>query len=87
LRQEAKAAIRSIEIDFPEYAELISPKPASLERVQKNLKANEVMITWFIGQTSSYVWAIGSSGNPQFKTLKLTQSKFKKRYMAPYAKP
>lgn len=78
LRQEAKATIRSIEIDFPEYAELISPKPASLELVQKNLKANEVMITWFIGQTSSYVWAIGSAGNPQFKTLKLTQASLRK---------
>ena len=78
LRQEAKATIRSIEIDFPEYAELISPKPASLERVQKNLKANEVMITWFIGQTSSYVWAIGGAGNPQFKTLKLTQTNLRK---------
>ena len=78
LRQEAKATIRSIEIDFPEYAELISPKPASLERVQKNLKANEVMITWFIGQTSSYVWAIGSTGNSQFKTLKLTQADLRK---------
>jgi len=78
LRQEAKATIRSIEIDFPEYAELISPKPASLERVQKNLKANEVMITWFIGQTSSYVWAIGSTGNPQFKKLNLTQANLRK---------
>lgn len=78
LREEAKVTIRSIEIDFPEYAELISPKPASLERVQKNLKANEVMVTWFIGQTSSYVWAIDSSGNPQFKTLNLTQANLRK---------
>jgi CHAT domain-containing protein len=78
LREEAKVTIRSIEIDFPEYAELISPKPASLERVQKNLKANEVMVTWFIGQSSSYVWAIGSSGNPQFKTLSLTQANLRK---------
>jgi len=78
LRQEAKAAIRSIEIDFPEYAELISPKPASLGKVQKNLKADEVMITWFVGQSNSYAWAIGATGNPQFKTLNITQVNLKK---------
>jgi CHAT domain-containing protein len=78
LREEAKATIRSIEIDFPEYAELISPKPASLERVQKSLKPNEVLLTWFIGQNNSYVWAVTASGNPQFKTINLNQATLKK---------
>ncbi len=78
LREEAKVTIRSIEIDFPEYAELISPKPASLERVQKSLKPNEVLVTWFIGQNNSYVWAVTATGNPQFKTINLNQAVLKK---------
>ncbi len=78
LRQEAKATFRSIEIDFPEYAELISPKPASLDRVQKNLKSNEVLLTWFIGQTSSYVWAVSANGGPQFKSLSISQANLRK---------
>jgi CHAT domain-containing protein len=78
LRQEAKAVFRSIEIDFPEYAELISPKPASLDRVQKNLKSNEVLVTWFIGQSGSYVWAVSATGAPQFKALSLSQVNLRK---------
>jgi CHAT domain-containing protein len=78
LRQEAKTIFRSIEIDFPEYAELISPKPASLDRVQKNLKSNEVLLTWFIGQTSSYVWAVSANGSPQFKALSVSQANLRK---------
>jgi CHAT domain-containing protein len=78
LRLESKKALRLIELDFPEYAELISPKPASLEKAQKSLKANEALVTWFIGKNSSYVWAVTGSGPVQFKTLTITQVQLRK---------
>lgn len=78
LRLESKQALHSIGLDFPTYAELISPKPASLERVQKTLGPNEVLITWFIGKNKSYVWAVPNSGPIQFKSLTITQSQLRK---------
>ena len=73
LRKEAKHTAGLIEFSFPEYAELVSPKPVSLSKVQKMLKPNEAMVTWFIGQHSSYVWAVTAQGVPEFKALSINQ--------------
>jgi len=73
LRKQAKHTAHLIELDFPEYAELVNPKPVSLSKVQKTLKPNEAMVTWFIGQHSSYVWAVTAQGVPEFKALSINQ--------------
>lgn len=71
LRKEAKHTAGLIEFSFPEYAELVSPKPVSLSKVQKMLQPNEVLVTWFVGQHSSYVWALPAQGKPEFKSLSI----------------
>ena len=77
LRLEAKTTLRSIEIDFPDYAELISPKPSSISRVQKALRPNEVLITWFVGHSQTYIWAIQANGDSYFKSTSLTRQQLK----------
>lgn len=78
LRTDAKKTLHLIELDFPDYAALISPKPVALDRLAKLLKPHEVLVTWFIGQHKSYVWAVTSTGTPQFKTLAITQGELRK---------
>jgi len=66
LRKEAAHTEKLIELDFPDYADLISPKPATLDKVQKTIRDNELLVSWFIGRDRSYVWAIPATGEPQF---------------------
>ena len=78
LRLEAKRAAHLIALDFPEYAELVSPRPITLEKIQKLIKSNETMVTWFIGKQSSYVWAVNQQGEPLFKSIAMGQAEVRK---------
>lgn len=73
LRKDAKRAAMLIALDFPAYAELINPKPISLEKIQKTIKPNETLVTWFVGTKSSYVWAVNQQGAPLFKAISIGQ--------------
>jgi CHAT domain-containing protein/tetratricopeptide (TPR) repeat protein len=73
LRKDAKRATMLIGLDFPEYAELVNPKPITLEKIQKTIKSNETLITWFVGTKTSYVWAVNQQGTPLFKALPVGQ--------------
>jgi len=77
LRKEAKHTAGLIEFSFPEYADLVNPKPVSMLKVQKILKPNEVLVTWFIGQQVSYVWAVPAQGSPEFKTLAIKKAQLR----------
>jgi len=73
LRKDAKRATMLIALDFPEYAELVNPKPISLEKIQKTIKPNETLVTWFVGTKTSYVWAVNQQGAPLFKAIPVGQ--------------
>lgn len=65
-REEIK---KEIERKFPDYAELVEPKPASVERTQKALKPDEVLISWYFADNIGYVWAITKDRPVQFFQL------------------
>ena len=59
----ARAAIASeIEKRFPAYAELISPKPATIAQARALLKPDEALVVTWLGERGSYVWAVPKSG-------------------------
>jgi CHAT domain-containing protein len=60
---------KEIEKKFPDYAELVEPKPASIERTQRLLKSDEVLVSWYFSENVGYVWAIGKQGAPRFAQL------------------
>ncbi|MCE7505941.1 CHAT domain-containing protein [Polynucleobacter sp. IMCC30063] len=60
---------KEIEKKFPEYAELVDPKPATVERTQKLLKPDEVLVSWYFADTVGYVWAISKDAPVQFVQL------------------
>jgi CHAT domain-containing protein len=51
-----------IEKRFPDYAELIDPKPVSITQVQSALRTGETLISIYLGEDASFVWAVPKSG-------------------------
>ena len=66
LRDTRAAFAEQIEDAFPEYAELMSPRPATIAEVQANLSAGEALIATFVGEDGTYVWAIPKAGPVAF---------------------
>jgi CHAT domain-containing protein len=61
-----------IERRFPDYANLIDPKPVTLEQARKVLEPDEAMVTFYLGEAKSFVWAVPASGTPAFASAPLS---------------
>ncbi len=66
LRDARAALAEEIEAAFPEYAELLNPRLATIAEVQANLRAGEALIATYVGEDGSYVWAIPKAGPVAF---------------------
>ena len=69
---------KEIEKKFPEYAELVDPKPATVERTQKLLKPDEVLVSWYFADNVGYVWAISKDAPVQFVQLPIGRAQIAK---------
>jgi CHAT domain-containing protein len=69
---------KEIERKYPDYAELVEPKPATVERTQKALKPDEVLISWYFGDNVGYVWAITKDKPVQFAQLSVGRTQIAK---------
>lgn len=74
LREEARRWQREIESRYPDYAELIDPKPMRLEQARRHLRPGEVLAAWYFGEEEGYVWAVGEQGEPAFAVVPLRRS-------------
>ncbi len=52
--------------DFPDYAQLIDPKPVAPAEAQKLLQADEALAAFYVGEQRTYLWAMRPSGAPVF---------------------
>lgn len=68
-KSQRESLKKEIEKKFPDYAELVEPKPASIERTQRLLRADEVLVSWYFSENVGYVWAISKLDAPQFSQL------------------
>lgn len=75
LRTARGALSKEIEKEFPEYAQLINPKPATIEKVQANLSAGESLISTYVGLERSYVWAVPRQGEASFVVVELGEKR------------
>jgi len=63
----ARARVREeIEDRFPDYANLVDPRPATVEQAQKSLRPGEALITTYAGGDHLFVWAIPHQGPAAF---------------------
>jgi CHAT domain-containing protein len=70
----ARAAIRQeIERRFPDYVNLIDPRPATVEQARKSLRPGEALIATYVGMDQSFVWAVPQAGPAAFASVDVTR--------------
>ena len=71
---EANRAVLLDRIDsqFPEYANLISPQPASIADAQKSLRPDEALVLVVSGETRTFVWTVPAIGPAVFHQAQLS---------------
>lgn len=75
----ARARLREeIERRFPDYVNLIDPKPASVEQAQKSLKPGEALIATYAGDERVFVWAIPHQGPAAYASSKVSDKDLEK---------
>lgn len=78
-KTEREGLKKEIERKFPDYAEMVEPKPATVERTQKLLRGDEVLVSWYFGEQEGYVWAISKQGAPLFKSIPMGRAQMAKQ--------
>ena len=71
---QIKDLTEKIKKRFPDYADLISPKPASIAQVQSVLKTGETLFTVLPINDRTFIWAIPAKGNVAFATSQLSSA-------------
>ena len=74
LKEQRDDLRKDISRKFPEYADLVDPKPVTVDRVAKLLQPGEVLVNWYLGDWGSYVWVIGNNGLVAASALQVTRS-------------
>ncbi len=58
LEAELARADARISSEFPDYADLVAPKPLPLSQAQKLLGPNEALLVFHASETGNFVWAV-----------------------------
>ncbi len=69
LRAERKAARQEINKRFPAYADLIDPKPPTVDDIKAALAPGEALLSFYFGQDKSFVWAVPKDGAVAFASV------------------
>jgi CHAT domain-containing protein len=64
---------------FPHYAELIDPKPPSVEQIKAVLKPDEALLSFYFGRDIGFVWAVPKNGKVAFAAIHATAGDLESR--------
>ncbi len=71
LRDDRARAMEEIERRFPDYANLVNPKPAAIDEARKGLRAGEALLATYSADDRTYVWAVPHQGAVGFVAAKM----------------
>ena len=71
LRADRKAARQEINRRFPAYANLVDPKPPSVDDIKATLWPGEALLSFYFGENGSFVWAVPKDGAVAFASVPL----------------
>ncbi len=71
LRGARAALMEEIEARFPDYADLVNPKPATIAEARAALRPGEALISTYVGEDRTFVWAIPHRGEAAFAAAPL----------------
>src|SRR5207237_10201852 len=66
LRKDRVVYGSQIRSRFPEYAELVDPRPVGLAEVWAVLSPGEAFVSVFVGERETYVWVVPQEGAREF---------------------
>jgi len=69
LGAERIALLKQIEQRFPEYSNLINPRPVTLAQARASLQPGEAMVSIYVATEQTYVWAFGKEGFAAFTVV------------------
>lgn len=69
LRGDRQKSRQTIIRRFPEYADLIDPKPPTLSQLQSTLRKGEAVLSFYFGRDASFVWSIPKEGKIAFAEI------------------
>ncbi len=69
LRADRLKARAEIDKRFPTYADLVDPKPPSLDQIKATLADGEAMLSFYFGRDASFVWAVPKTGAVAFAAI------------------
>lgn len=68
-RAERARLREQIEKQFPEYVNLIDPRPPSVEEIRASLRPGEAFISFYLAAENSFVWAVPREGALAFAAV------------------
>jgi CHAT domain-containing protein len=71
-RAERNSARNEIARRFPSYADLIDPRPPSVEALRDTLRQGEALLAFYFGNDASFVWVVPKEGPPAFAPIGAT---------------
>jgi len=69
LRAEHTRLRADIDRRFPDYADLIDPRPPTLEQIRESLRPGEALLSLYFGRERSFAWIVGKDGATDFARL------------------
>lgn len=72
LRADRKTAQQEIKRRFPAYADLVDPKPPTVDEIKATLRPGEALLSFYFGQNKSFVWAVPKDGAVAFAEVPAT---------------
>ncbi|WP_454622379.1 CHAT domain-containing protein [Bradyrhizobium cenepequi] len=69
MRADRDRARHEINQKFPTYADLVSPKSPSVAEIRAMLADDEAMLSFYFGQSASFVWAVPKTGPVAFAAV------------------
>ena len=72
LRTKRRTAQLQINKQFPAYADLVDPKPPTVDEIRAALRPGEALLSFYFGQNASFVWAVPKDGPVAFASVPAT---------------
>ena len=79
LRSDRDAARTEIKERFPSYADLVNPKPPSIDQIQEALHDDEAVLSFYFGDDASFVWAVPKVGPVAFASIAVGPAEIKSK--------
>ncbi|WP_426422776.1 CHAT domain-containing protein [Bradyrhizobium genosp. A] len=79
LRSDRDAARTEIKERFPSYADLVNPKPPSIDQIQEALHDDEAVLSFYFGDDASFVWAVPKTGPVAFAPIAVGPAEIKSK--------